>query len=68
MFEGMDVDLMKRLRNVARVNDLKNREVLAQPERAFLCSNGCGNTLTVSDGARCRQCVLMERMFAHDAA
>jgi len=69
MFENMDVDLMKRLRKVARDADLANRTVLARPEYEFRCSTGCGNLLVITDsGSRCRQCVLMERMFAGDTA
>lgn len=66
-FDGMDMDLLKQLREAARVNDMRNRVVLAQPERAFTCA--CGNQVNVTDrGARCRQCVLMGRMFDSDAA
>lgn len=54
MFEGMDVDMMKGMRKVARVNDLKNR-------RPASGKCACGDLLTIEDGARCRQCVLAER-------
>lgn len=58
MFEGMDMDLMKRMRNMARNLDLKNRQY--RPDN--LCPVCNYNTLTVEDGTRCRQCVLAERM------
>jgi hypothetical protein len=60
-FEGMDMELVKRLRAVARVNDLKNRSIPAFAEDAFKCVL-CGDRLTVEDGSRCRQCVLQERL------
>lgn len=61
-FEGMDVDLMKRLRNVARNLDLKNR-VYTRPNLCPVCKEGI---MTVEDRGMCRHCRTVERMFGSD--
>lgn len=59
-FAGMDMDKLKALRNLARLDDLSNRNIPATVEH--ICSRGCGSRLTVEDGIVCRQCVLQDRM------
>ncbi len=59
----MDYARLVALAEQSAQDNLRNRNISAENANAFQCrTDGCDSTLTITDGSRCRQCILQERM------